>query len=126
MTCLKCIIALFFLSPYWVFSQDGWYAEGDFNPEVPIRVEVKNTLNSRREDCPITIYRDQLPIVDLSETWVTVVDPVLPPQGWSNGYINSSREEFHVYVLQAEKEYNNPARIKLSKTEFKELTFIQV
>jgi hypothetical protein len=55
---LLFISILFFLSTLSLFSdisaQDGWYTEGDFKPTIRV--------------------------IDLYETWVTVVDPTLPPQ----------------------------------------------
>jgi hypothetical protein len=56
-----------------------WYTQGDFKPSTRIVVELANDLDIPRVNAPIVIRRDQLPIADLHELEVTVVDPSLPP-----------------------------------------------
>ncbi len=59
-------------------AADGWYTEGDFEPAQRIEITLVNTLNFDRKDCPVVITRDQMPIKNLHEMWVTIVDPSLP------------------------------------------------
>ncbi len=58
---------------------DGWYTEGDLEPATRVRIELTNTLNIDRTDCPVAISRYQMPVKDLHEMRVIVVDPSLPP-----------------------------------------------
>ncbi|MBN1292317.1 MAG: DUF4861 family protein [Candidatus Latescibacteria bacterium] len=58
----------------------GWYTEGDFEPVSRAKVTIVNTLNIERSDCPVIIPANLLPVQSLDQTWVTVVDPTLPPQ----------------------------------------------
>ena len=56
----------------------AWYTQGDFNPGLRIKLVLKNTLNIDRVNCPVVVKRDEFPIPDVHEMWVTVVDPELP------------------------------------------------
>ncbi len=56
-----------------------WYTQGDFAPEARLEFNVSNPLNLDRENCPVVIKRENFPIPDLHEMWITVVDPELPP-----------------------------------------------
>jgi hypothetical protein len=56
-----------------------WYIQGDFKPEVRIEFTMSNTLNFDRKNSPVIIRRENFPIPDLHEMWVTVVDPELKP-----------------------------------------------
>ncbi len=58
---------------------DDWYTQGKFKPSVRYKLTLKNTLDFDRTNCPIILPREQMPIQDLHELWVTVVDPSLPP-----------------------------------------------
>ncbi len=58
----------------------GWYTEGDYVPEIRVRVTVSNPLGSGRKDCPVIIPRSIMPLASLEQTWITVVDPNLPPR----------------------------------------------
>jgi hypothetical protein len=61
------------------FAQgDGWYAEGDFTPNIRVKLEIVNTLDFDRKNCPITVTRAQLPIKDITELSINVIDPSLP------------------------------------------------
>jgi len=57
----------------------GWYTEGDYTPDARIKVVLHNTLDFDRPDCPVIITRRRMPIPNISDHWVTVVDPTLPP-----------------------------------------------
>ena len=56
----------------------GWYTEGDYVPSTRIKVVVRNTLDFDRTDCPVAITRNRMPLPNISDHWVTVVDPALP------------------------------------------------
>ena len=67
---------------------EGWYTEGDNAHKTRIKITLINTLDFDREECPIVIPREDLPIRDIHEMAVTVVDPSLPARpmpstGWS-------------------------------------------
>ncbi len=74
-------LAAALFSPWTAAAQNtGWYTEGDFAPTSRARVTLTNTLDIRRTDCPVVIHRRDLPVRNLEQTWVTVVDPSLPSQ----------------------------------------------
>lgn len=56
-----------------------WYTQGDFAPVRRFVVELTNDLDVDRLNAPVVIRRDQVPVADLHELEVTVVDPSLPP-----------------------------------------------
>ncbi len=58
----------------------AWYAEGGDEPAIRIELTLRNTLDFDRKDCPVIISRDQMPMKDLNEMWVSVVDPELEPR----------------------------------------------
>jgi hypothetical protein len=60
------------------FAQDGWYTEGDFAPAVRAKITLTNPLDFDRKNCPVTIPHALLPIKDVMELSVIVVDPSLP------------------------------------------------
>ncbi len=60
-------------------SQNNWYSEGGFTPKTRMEITLINTLDFDRTNCPIVIERERLPIKNLHEMWVTIVDPQLPP-----------------------------------------------
>ena len=80
----KLSIILFFMTfmSTEIFGNEGkdygWYTEGDFIPETRIKVTLHNTLHFERTDCPVIITREMMPIPNISDFWVTVVDPTLP------------------------------------------------
>ena len=75
---LLLVICLF--STTQVHAQaDQWYEEYVFQPQKRIKIEVINTLDFDRSDCPVTISRQQFPLKALHELWVKLVDPALPP-----------------------------------------------
>lgn len=57
----------------------GWYTEGNFEPAKRIKVTLVNTLNIDRKNCPVVIFRTQLPLQNIPQRWITVVDPSLQP-----------------------------------------------
>lgn len=56
----------------------AWYTQGNFKPKQRIEFTLTNTLDIDRENCPVIIKRENFPLPDLHEMWVTVVDPDLP------------------------------------------------
>jgi hypothetical protein len=56
-----------------------WYTQGDFTPEFRLEFTITNSLDIDRQHCPVIIQRENFPIPDIHEMWVTVVDPALPP-----------------------------------------------
>ncbi|MCF8380391.1 MAG: DUF4861 domain-containing protein [Bacteroidales bacterium] len=58
---------------------EDWYTQGKFKPKQRIEFKVVNNLDFDRKNCPVTIKRENFPMPDLHEMWVTVVDPELPP-----------------------------------------------
>lgn len=61
-----------------VFAQEDWYTEGDFTPAVRVKLQLANTLDFDRVNCPIIIPASQLPLRDITELSINVVDPSLP------------------------------------------------
>jgi hypothetical protein len=57
----------------------AWYAQGNFTPKQRIAFTFVNKLNFDRKNCPVVIKREDFPLPDLHEMWVTVVDPELQP-----------------------------------------------
>ncbi len=58
-----------------------WYVEGgNFAPATRIAFTLENPLDIDRPDCPVVITFDEMPVKNLHEMWVTVVDPNLPPR----------------------------------------------
>jgi len=55
-----------------------WYTQGKFKPVLRVEFTIENSLNFDSENCPVVIKRENFPIPDLHEMWVTVVDPSLP------------------------------------------------
>jgi hypothetical protein len=56
----------------------GWYTQGNFAPVQRYAITLKNPLDFERPHCGVTLSRQQMPVKDLQEMWVTVVDPSLP------------------------------------------------
>ncbi len=73
------ILFLFLLLGCMQAQGQQWYTQGTFVPVVRIEYVIENPLNFDRENCPVIIRREEFPIPDLHEMWVTVVDPALPP-----------------------------------------------
>lgn len=73
------VFALLLLSSWQVYASeiDLWYTQGKFKPKVRIEFTISNKLDFDRENCPVTIKRENFPLPDLHEMWVTVVDPEL-------------------------------------------------
>ena len=72
------ILAILAGSVFGATAQSGWYTQGDFEPAMRLEYVVSNPLNEDRTSSPVTIRRQDFPMPDLHEMWVTVVDPLLP------------------------------------------------
>ena len=59
-------------------AEAPWYTEGDFAPAVRVKLDLVNTLDFDRPNCPIAIPAGRLPIRDITEMSIIVVDPSLP------------------------------------------------
>lgn len=59
-------------------AADAWYTEGNFAPATRIEFTVMNPLNLDRPDCPVVIPRGMLPVQNVHEMSVSVVDPSQP------------------------------------------------
>jgi hypothetical protein len=57
----------------------AWYTQGKFKPKQRIEFTITNDLAMDRENCAVVITRENFPLPDLHEMWVTVVDPDLLP-----------------------------------------------
>jgi len=60
-------------------DEGPWYEQGKFRPVQRLEFTLSNTLELDRENVPVVIRREDFPIPDVHEMWVTVVDPALPP-----------------------------------------------
>ncbi len=75
-----CIACLIVWAPVLSAENDPWYTEGKFAPSTRIAVTLTNPLPVARAAAPVVITPDQMPISNLYEPSVTVVDPALPPR----------------------------------------------
>ncbi len=62
-------------APLAAAADAPWYGEGDFAPKTRIEFTIENPLDIARPDCPITIPRAQLPVQNIHEMELSVVDP---------------------------------------------------
>lgn len=74
---ISCVIFLLVLLGGIKSYGQGWYTQGSFTPVLRLEYVVENPLNFDRENCPVIIRREEFPMPDLHEMWVTVVDPAL-------------------------------------------------
>jgi len=74
---LHCVL-LIFSSWHASAEEHPWYLQGNFHPTQRLEFTISNTLGFDRENAPVVIKREDFPIPDLHEMWVTVVDPELP------------------------------------------------
>jgi len=57
----------------------SWYTQGKFKPKTRVEIVLKNPLDGVRANCPVIIKREDFPLPDVHEMWITVVDPTLKP-----------------------------------------------
>ena len=77
----KTILYLTFLAiSVSAFAQTGkWYTQGNFEPKIRLQYTIENTLDFDRENSPVVIPREDFPMPDIHEMWITIVDPMLEP-----------------------------------------------
>ena len=98
---LLCIV-LCIVTYHQVFAEnDGWYMEGDLVPTTRVRINLVNSLEFDRTDCPVVITRYQMPLKDLHEMRIIVVDPSLSPNP------EPTREDFVKHGAQILKKETN-------------------
>jgi hypothetical protein len=104
-------VALFLLSTGNALAQTkyGWYTEGkDYKPEQRIRISVTNPLNASLKECSVVINRSQLPVQNIPERWIALVDPKLPSNHEptredlkkKSGYLRREETNGHYLVVQ--------------------------
>ncbi len=78
---VKIVSSLFvLLSSNYIDAQDQpWYTQGKFRPLTRIEFILENQIDLMRKNCPVIIKREDFPLPDVHEMWITVVDPSLPP-----------------------------------------------
>jgi hypothetical protein len=89
-------------------SGDGWYTEGDFAPAKRIKLTFVNTLDIARTEIPITIQSTMLPVTNIADRFLTVVDPTLPGKpeptneelAGASGYLERKETNGHFLVYQ--------------------------
>ncbi|MCK5136787.1 MAG: DUF4861 family protein [Bacteroidales bacterium] len=86
MRIIACITLGLFMA-YGAFAQDqAWYFTHETpTPSMPkfelvsrMVYTLKNTLDIERKNCPVIIKRQEFPLPDIHEMWITIVDPNLP------------------------------------------------
>jgi len=79
---MRNLVLLLLLSASFSIStngQDPWYTQGKFEPTQRMEFTVSNPLDIDRHNCAVVISRENFPMPDLHEMWITVIDPDLPP-----------------------------------------------
>ena len=75
---------LFLLVGILSFSVDAsdypWYTQGSFAPRQRIEYKITNPLNRPITNASVIIIRENFPMLDLHEMWVTIVDPTGEPR----------------------------------------------
>ena len=65
--------------PVAAAEPDPWYQQDGFRPVQRLQLVLRNDLDRERSNTPVTIRRDQLPLLpDVHELALTLVDPALP------------------------------------------------
>ncbi|MCK5331471.1 MAG: DUF4861 family protein, partial [Candidatus Marinimicrobia bacterium] len=100
-TLLLIISGILSGSSFGTAQSERWYTQGAFKPVERVQIQIINSLDFNRDNCPIVIKRDDFPIQDLHEFWITVVDPDLPSDGEPTKEL-LARQGFH----QARQEKN--------------------
>jgi hypothetical protein len=105
------IFILIFSSMGYAQPGRGWYTEGkDYAPTRRIRVTVTNPLNIPVKNSPIVIPRNTLPLQNIPERWIGIVDPALPsdPEPTmeqlkaQSGYVRRKETNGHYVELQVD------------------------
>lgn len=89
----------------------GWYTEGkDYSPTRRIKITVTNPLNVPIKGCPIVVPRTILPMQNIPERWIGIVDPKLQsnPEPTAaqfkdnGGYVKRKETNGHSIALQVD------------------------
>ena len=88
---IGCILLTFFFTLGLCAQKNSWYQTVKFKPSSRLVYRIKNTLNIERRNIPVIIKRNDFPMPDVHEMWITLVDPSLP------SYIGPSKEVLKVY-----------------------------
>lgn len=72
------LIPFLFLSTLGFAREGDWYTQGKFHPVTRCELILVNTLDFDRVDSPVIVSRQEMPVQDIFELWITVVDPALP------------------------------------------------
>ena len=87
------------------------YTEGnDYAPTRRIKITVTNPLNVPAKGCPIVVARSILPMQNIPERWIGIVDPKLPsdPEPTveqlkaDSGYVRKKETNGHYLELQVD------------------------
>lgn len=78
---MRILLLTILITAPWHLSagESTWYVQGNFRPSQRLEFTLSNKLDFDRVNAPIIIKRENFPVPDLHEMWVTVVDPGLPP-----------------------------------------------
>lgn len=74
---ITIILFSLFISTGIFSQQNSWYTQGNFVPLYRLEYTIENTLDMDRENCPVIIARNEFPMPDIHEMWITLVDPML-------------------------------------------------
>ncbi|HDY87359.1 MAG TPA: DUF4861 domain-containing protein [bacterium] len=74
-----CVLCSCFLVEIGIASDEEWYTEGNFEPSKRVKITLFNPLDIDRKHCPVVIERARMPVKNIPQRWITVVDPSLPP-----------------------------------------------
>ena len=107
------IIALLFLTSFYSYaqSQTGWYTEGkDYLPAHRMRITVTNPLNMPLKECPVVLQRSILPVQNIQERSIRLIDPALPssPEPTAEqmktlgGYVTRKETNGHSITVQVD------------------------
>lgn len=89
----------------------GWYTEGTNNaPKQRIGITVTNPLNILLKDQPVVISRKTLPVQNIADQWIAVIDTKLPPNADPTaeqlkkfgGYLMRKETNGHAIELQVD------------------------
>jgi hypothetical protein len=72
---VTCTVLLLSAAASFGVDSAPWYTQGKFKPALRVEIELVNTLDLERTDEPVVIPRSSLPMQDLQEMWITLVDP---------------------------------------------------
>lgn len=116
---LKNIFFAIFSITYFAFysasaqinPKHGWYTEGsDYTPSKRILFTVTNPLDIPNENCPVIVQRSDLPVQNIPERWINIVDPNLPGNKEPtfeelkamSGYVRRKETNGHFVELQVD------------------------